>query len=153
MMDLAPLLCVIRATKRPLLLLIRGLLLAVFVVSVIFAISPVSCVDFPVVLLLLRGPLAPRLKKSSLGFGSLNACVSDCEQIDHHLGLLQGNLLHILDVADSVVEGIDDLNVLDIRDSVSGIAEIFHVVPEALIMLLPNGLESLSSRWMLVHTL
>jgi hypothetical protein len=67
-MNLTPLLYVVRATERHLLLLIRGLLLAVFVVSAILAISSVSRVDFPVVLLLLRGPLAMRLKKSSPSF-------------------------------------------------------------------------------------
>jgi hypothetical protein len=46
-------------------------------VSMILAISSVSRVDFSVVLLLLRGLLATRLKKSSPGFESLNACVSD----------------------------------------------------------------------------
>jgi hypothetical protein len=118
--------------------------LAVSVVSMASAISPVSRVDFPVVLLLLRWPLATRLKKSSLCFKSLDACVRDCEKIGHHLRLLHGNLLHNLDVTDSVVESVNDLDVLDILDSVPGIAEIFHVVPEALIMLLPNGLQSLS---------
>jgi hypothetical protein len=48
------------------------------------------------------------------------------------------------------MEDIDDLDVLDARDSVLGVVEMFHIVPEALIMLLPDGLESLSSRWMLV---
>jgi hypothetical protein len=78
-MDLAPLLCVIRVTERHLLFQIQGLLLAVYVVSVILAISSVSRVDFSVVLLLLRDPLATRLEKSSPGFESLNACVSDHE--------------------------------------------------------------------------
>jgi hypothetical protein len=81
-MDLTPLFCFIRAMERHLLLLIRGLLLAistVSTVSVILAISSVSRVDFSVVLLLLHRPLATRLKKSSLDFGSLNAYVSDYE--------------------------------------------------------------------------
>jgi hypothetical protein len=81
-MDLTPLFCFIRAMERHLLLLIRGLLLAistVSTVSVILAISSVSRVDFSVVLLLLRRPLATRLKKSSLNFVSLNAYVSDYE--------------------------------------------------------------------------
>jgi hypothetical protein len=94
-----------------------------------------------------------RLKKSSLGFGSLDACVSDHEQIDHRLGLFHCDLLHNLNVADSVAEGVDDLNVLDIRDSVSSIVEMFHIVPKALIMHLSNGLESLSSRWPLIRAL
>jgi hypothetical protein len=122
-------------------------------VSVILTISPISRVDFPVILLLLCRPLAARLKKSSLGFRSLDACVSHCEQIGHHLGLLHGDLLHGIDVADSVVEDVDDLDVLDVHDSVSSVVEMFHVVPEALIMLLPDGLESLSRRWMVIRAL
>jgi hypothetical protein len=125
----------------------------VSVVSVILVISPVSRVDFSVILLLLHGPLTTRLKKSSPCFESLNACVSDCEQIGHRLGLLHVDLLHSIDVADSVVEGVDDLDVLDIHDSVPGITEMFHVVPEALIMLLSDDLQSLSNRWTLVCAL
>jgi hypothetical protein len=135
--DLAPLLYVVRVTERSLIFLIRGLLLAVSVVPVI---SSVSLVDFPIVLLLLYGPLAIRLKESSLSFGSLNACVNDHEQIDHDHGLLHDDLLYSLDVVDSVAEGIDDLDILDIRDNIPGIPETFHVVLDALIMLLPDGL-------------
>jgi hypothetical protein len=51
------------------------------------------------------------------------------------------------------VEGVDDFDDLDVRDSIPDIAEMFHVVPKALIMLLSNGLESLSSRWTLVYAL
>jgi hypothetical protein len=99
-MDLAPLLCFIRTTERSLLFLIRGLMLAVstvFVVSVILVISSVSHVDFPIILLLLRGLLSTRFKKSSPSFGSLNACVGDREQISHRLGLLHDDLLHSLE--------------------------------------------------------
>jgi hypothetical protein len=87
-----------------------------------------------------------RLKKSSPGLRSLNAYVSSCKQIGHHLGLLHGDLLHSLDVTDSVTESIDDLNVLNIQDGISGVVEMFHIVPEALIMLLLDGLQSLSNR-------
>jgi hypothetical protein len=45
-----------------------------------------------------------------------------------------------------VAEGVDDLDVLNVRDNVPSVAETFHVVSEALIMLLPDGLESLNSR-------
>jgi hypothetical protein len=152
-MDLTPLFCVVRATQRPLLLLIRGLLLAISMVYVVFAISSISHVDFPIVLLLLCGPFAMRLKKSSPGFRSLNGYVSDCDQIGHHSGLFHCDLLHNLDIADSIVEGIDDLDVLDIRNDVPGIIEIFHVVPKALIMILLDGLQSLNSRWALVRAL
>jgi hypothetical protein len=120
---------------------------------IISAISLVSHVDFLVVLLLLCRPLATRLKKLSLCFKSLNACVSDCEQISHRLELLHDDLLHSLDVADSAAEGIDDLDALDIWDSVPDVVETFHVVPEALIMLLPDSLQSLSSRWMFIRAL
>jgi hypothetical protein len=60
--------------------------------------------------------------------------------------LLHGYLLYSLDIADPVMEGVDDLDVLDVRDSVPGIAEIFHVVPEAFIMLLLDGIQSFCSR-------
>jgi hypothetical protein len=48
------------------------------------------------------------------------------------------------------VEGIDDLDILDVRDSVPGIIEMFHVVLEAFIMLLLDGLESFRSIWTLI---
>jgi hypothetical protein len=143
-MNLAPLLCVVRVTERHLLLLIRGLLVVVSTVSVIstiLAISSVYHVYFPIVLLLLRRPLAMRLKKLSLSFRSLDACVRECEQIAHHPGLLHSNLLHSLDVADSVTEGVNDLDVLDIWDSIPNIAETFY------------SLESISSIWMLICAL
>jgi hypothetical protein len=152
-MDLTPLLCVIRVTERPPLLLIRGLLLVVSTVSTILVISSVSRVDFLVILLLLHGPLTTRVKKSSPSFRSLNAYVSDYEQIGHHFRLLHCDLLRSLDVADSIVKGVDDLDILYIWDSVPGIAEIFHVVPEALIMLLLDGIQNLSSRWLLIRAL
>jgi hypothetical protein len=41
------------------------------------------------------------------------------------------------------MEGIDDLNVLDIWDSIPGITETFHVVLKTLIMLLSDGLQGL----------
>jgi hypothetical protein len=91
------------------------------------------------------------LKESSPGLGCLDAGVRDCEQIGHSLGFLHGDLLHCLDVAVFVTEGVDDLDVLDVRDSIPSVAETFHVVPEALIILLPDGLESLNSRWILIR--
>jgi hypothetical protein len=48
------------------------------------------------------------------------------------------------------VEGVDDPNVLDVRDGISGITETLDVVTETLIMLLLDGL---SSRWTLVCAL
>jgi hypothetical protein len=145
-MDLAPLLCFIRAKEMPLLFLVGGLIIMIPVISTVFMVSPIGHVDLPIVLLLLRGSFTMRLKKSSPGLGSLNACVRDCEQIGHRLGFLHDNLLHGLNVANNVTEGNDDLYILDVRDNIFDIAATFHVVPETLIMLLPNGLESLSSR-------
>ncbi len=152
-MDLRPLLCVVSTMERPLLFMIRGLLVVVSTIFAVLAISSVSHVDFPIVLLFLCGPLAMRLKKSSPGFESLNIYVSDCEQISHHFGLLHDDILYSLDVTAFIVKDVDDLDILNIQDSVPSIAEIFHVVPEALIMLLLDGLQSLSNRWMLVHAL
>jgi hypothetical protein len=122
-------------------------------ISTVFVVSPIGHVELLIVLLLFRWPLATRLKKSSPGFRNLDACVRDCEQIGHRLGFLHGDLIHDLDVTDSIAEGIDDLDVLDVRDSILGIAEIFHVVQDAFIMLLPDSLEILSGRWMLVRAL
>jgi hypothetical protein len=51
------------------------------------------------------------------------------------------------------VKGIDDLDVLDVRDSIPGVAEIFHVVLETFIMLLSDGLQGLCCRQMLVCAL
>jgi hypothetical protein len=98
-------------------------------VSTILVMSSVSRVDFPIVLLLLYGPLAMGLKKLSLCFQSLNACVRDCGQISYRLVLLYDDLLDSLDIADSVTEGIDDLDILSIQNSVPGVAETFDVVP------------------------
>jgi hypothetical protein len=38
------------------------------------------------------------------------------------------------------MKGINDLNILDVRDSIPGVAEIFHIIPEALIMLLLDSI-------------
>jgi hypothetical protein len=54
--------------------------------------------------------------------------------------LFHGYLLHSLDVPNTITKGIGDFDVLDVRDSISGIAEMFYVVLEALIMLLLDGL-------------
>jgi hypothetical protein len=91
-----------------------------------------------------------RLKKSSSSLESLYAYVSNREQFYHHFRLLHGNLLHSFDVTDPVMEGIDNLDVLD---SVPGIVETFHIVSDALIMLLLDGLQGLCSRWTLIRVL
>jgi hypothetical protein len=51
-MDLAPLLCVMRAPERHLLFLFEGLLVAIPAISRVFAVSPIGHVDLPVILLL-----------------------------------------------------------------------------------------------------
>jgi hypothetical protein len=58
-----------------------------------------------------------------------------------------------LDVTDSIREGIDDFDILDVRDSIFDIAEIFHVVPEAVIMLLLDCLQDFYCRWTLIRAL
>jgi hypothetical protein len=92
------------------------------------------------IILLPCGALAPEFQKSRPGLGSLYTYGGDREQVGHHLWLLHGNLLHNLDVSNPVTESIDHLNILDVRDSVLGIAKAFHVVLETFIMLLPEGL-------------
>jgi hypothetical protein len=38
------------------------------------------------------------------------------------------------------MEGVDDLDVLDVRDAISSIAETLNIITETLIMLLLDGL-------------
>jgi hypothetical protein len=51
------------------------------------------------------------------------------------------------------MEGIDDVNVLDIRYSIPSIVEMFHVIPEAFIMLLLDDLQGFYCKWTHVHAL
>jgi hypothetical protein len=44
------------------------------------------------------------------------------------------------------MEGINNLDVLDVWDTISGIVETLDIITETLIMLLLDGLEGLSSR-------
>jgi hypothetical protein len=125
----------------------------ILTISAVLAVSLISRVDLPIVLLLLLGPLDTGLKELSPGLRCVDACVRGYELFGHRLGFLHGDFLHGLDVVDSVAEDIDDLDVLDVRDRIPCITEIFHVVLEPLIMLLPNDLESISSRWTLVRAL
>jgi hypothetical protein len=90
------------------------------------------------------------LKELSLGLGCLYAYICNCEQISHSLGLLHGDLFDSLEIADPVAEGVDDLDVLDVWDSIT---EMFHVVPETLIILLLDDIQGLNSRWTLVRAL
>jgi hypothetical protein len=73
------------------------------------------------------------------------------QQIDHCFGLFHGDLLNNVDVADPVTESIGDFNVLNVRDSIPGVVETFHVLPKAFIILLLDGLQSLCCRWTLVR--
>jgi hypothetical protein len=107
-------------------------------VTIVFTVSPISRVNLQIFLVLL-GPLVARLKESSPGLISLYAYVCDCKQIGHSLGLLHGDLLHGLEIVNLGTEGIDDLDFLDIWDSIPGIVEMRHVVPETFIMPLSDG--------------
>jgi hypothetical protein len=97
-LNLTPIFCIIGMPEMPFLLLIQGLLT---MVATIFMISPVNCVDLSI-FLLLQGPLAAGLKELSLGLGSLYAYNYDCEQIGHIHGLLHGDLLHSLEIANPI---------------------------------------------------
>jgi hypothetical protein len=100
----------------------------------------------------LDGPLS-RDSRSRARASEVCAYIGDREQISHHLGLLHSYLLHSLDITDAIAEGVDDLNVLDVRDGVPSIAETLDIVTETLIMLLLDGFDGLSSRWTLVCAL
>jgi hypothetical protein len=47
------------------------------------------------------------------------------------------------------MEGVNNLDVLDVWDAVSGIAEMLDIITETLIVLLLDGLEGLGGRWTL----
>jgi hypothetical protein len=89
----------------------------------------------------------------SPGLGSIYAYIGDCEQISHSFGLLHGYLFHSFDITYAITEVVDDLNVLDVRDIISGIAEMLDMITETLIMLLLDGLEGIGSRWTLIGAL
>jgi hypothetical protein len=62
-------------------------------------------------------------------------------------------LFHSFDIADTIMKDINDLDVLDVRDAVSGIVEMLDIIMETLIMLLFDVLEGLSSRRTLIGAL
>jgi hypothetical protein len=97
--------------------------------------------------------LASRLEKSSMGFGSFYAYIGNHEQIGHHFGLLHRDLFHGFEIDDAISEGVNNLDVLNVRNVVSGIAEMLDIITKTLIMLLLDGLESLSGRWALIGDL
>jgi hypothetical protein len=80
--------------------------------------------------------LTSRFKEPSPGLLGLDIDVNDYEQISHRSGLLHGDLHDSLNIADLVMEGADDLNLLYIRDNVPGITEMFYILPETFIRLL-----------------
>jgi hypothetical protein len=66
----------------------------------------------------------------SSSFRSLYAYIGDRERISHYFGLLHGYLFHRFNIADAVTEGINDLDVLDVRDAISGIAETLDIITD-----------------------
>jgi hypothetical protein len=58
--------------------------------------------------------------------------------------LLYGDLLNSLDITNPIIEGVNDLDVLDIWDSVLDITETLHIILEALIKLLLDCLQDFS---------
>jgi hypothetical protein len=111
-------------------------------------------VDLLIILLLLPWwPLVTWIKESGSGLWGLNAYISDYQQIGHRFRLLHGNLIDSFDIAEPIVKGIDDFDVLDVWDNILGTAEIFHTVPEAFIMLLLDNFQSFNHRWMFVCAL
>jgi hypothetical protein len=89
----------------------------------------------------------------SPGFRSFYAYVGTREQIGHRFGLLHCYLFHSFEIADAIMENINNLNVLDVWDAISGIAEMLDIITETLIMLLLDGLEGLGGRWTLICAL
>jgi hypothetical protein len=51
------------------------------------------------------------------------------------------------------MEEVDDLGVLNVQDSIRGIAANFHIISETLIVLLLDGLQGFGGRWTLVCAL
>jgi hypothetical protein len=94
-----------------------------------------------------------RLEKSSPGFKSFYAYIGNREQIGHRFGLLHRYLFHVFEIADAISEGVNNLDVLDVHDVVSGIAETLNIITETLIVLLLDGLEGLGGRWTLIGAL
>jgi hypothetical protein len=151
-MDFTPLLCAVGASKGSPFLLIWGLFSAVAVFFVVLLISSLHGVDLPIIPSS-WWPLATRLQESSLGFGSFYAYIGNREQISHHFGLLHCYSFHSFEIADAITEGVNNLDDLDVRDAVFGIAEMLDIITETLIILLLDGLEGLDGRWTLIGAL
>jgi hypothetical protein len=99
--------------------------------------------------------MAPCLetRETEPGFGSFYANIGNREQIGRHFGLLHRYLFHGFEIADAISEGINNLDVLNVRDVISGIAEKFNIITETLVMLLLDGIEGLGGRWTLIGAL
>jgi hypothetical protein len=97
--------------------------------------------------------MAPRLKKSSPSFGAFYAYIGNREQVGHRFELLHRYLFHAFEIADAISEGVNNLDVLDVWDVVSGIAEMLDIITETHVVLLLDGLEGLSGRWTLIGAL
>jgi hypothetical protein len=89
----------------------------------------------------------------SPGFRSLYAYIGDREQISHCFGLLHGYLFHSFNIIDTITEVVNDLDVLNVWDAISGIAETLDIITETVIMLLLDSLEGLGSRRTLIGAL
>jgi hypothetical protein len=44
-------------------------------------------------------------------------------------------------IADPVTKDIDDLDVLNVRDSIPDVVEMFHIIPKTFLMFLSDGLQ------------
>jgi hypothetical protein len=86
----------------------------------------------------------------SPSFGSFYAYIGNREQIGHRFELLHHYLFHSFEIADAITEGVNNLDVLDVRDVISGIAEPLDIITETLIVLLLDGLDG---RWTLIGAL
>jgi hypothetical protein len=151
-MDLTPLLCVVRASEGSPFLLIGVLFPTMAVSFAVLLISSFCGVNLPIVPSS-WWPLASRLKKSSPSFGSFYTNIGNREQIGHRFGLLHRYLFHGFETIDAISEGVNNLDVLDVRDVISDIAKIFDTITETLVMLLLNGLAGLGDRWTLIGAL
>jgi hypothetical protein len=75
------------------------------------------------------------------------------EQISHCFGLLYCYFFHSFEIADAITEGVNNLDVLNVRGAVSGIVEMHDIIMESLIVFLLDGLEGLGGRWTLIGAL
>jgi hypothetical protein len=86
-------------------------------------------------------------------FGSFYAYIGNREQIGHHFGFLHCYLFHSFEIAYAIAKGVNNLDVLNVRDVNSCIAETLDIIIKTLIMLLLDGLEGLGGRWTLIGAL